>query len=68
MAKDKSMESPEAVEAISRMRDMFSLALRAARGDEAAMREVAIKNLGPGATEAQIEAIVAQLRESLRKR
>ena len=39
----KKTPTPEAVEAIGQLRDMFALALRAARGDEAAMREVALK-------------------------
>ena len=64
----KKTPTPEAVAAIGQLRDMFALALRAARGDEAAMREVALKNLGPNATEAQLEALVAQLRASVGKR
>ena len=66
--KGSAAETAEAVEAIGQLRDMFALALRAARGDEAAMRAVAIKNLGPNATEAEIEGIVAQLRASQQKR
>lgn len=66
--KDNASETAEAVAAIGQLRDMFALALRAARGHEAAMREVARKNLGPNATEAQLEALVAQLRASVGKR
>jgi hypothetical protein len=66
--KRDASETAEAVAAISQMRDLFALALRAARGDEAAMREVALKNLGPHATEAQIQDLVAQLRASQHKR
>jgi len=67
-AMEKAFDKPEAIEALVKLRDMFKLAAAAAQGDDAALRKVARNNLGPDASDAQVRALVAQLRDSLRKR